>query len=275
MTKVIAFTNRKGGVGKSTHSVHCAAGLAASGWRVGLVDTDSQGHASLMLGMPDANGLYDVLIDKKALADVVQSVPPSKFSTPDDPAQGALFLLPSSDRTYRIPYLLQPQESFLFMQTLQDMGTTLELDLIVVDTNPTLNLFDGAVYLAVDGFVYVTECERLSLDGVTSAIAQLQAFAAQRQQYLGRTSHILGILPNKFRPNTRLHRRNIKLMADHFGAEMVWSPVNLQTLWAEATNSQELVYTYAPGGNEEADARAIAERVKGAVLAWEAVEAKS
>jgi cellulose biosynthesis protein BcsQ len=45
MSKIIVFHNRKGGVGKSTMSVHTAVGLAILGYRVGLVDTDSQGPA--------------------------------------------------------------------------------------------------------------------------------------------------------------------------------------------------------------------------------------
>jgi len=49
-TKIIAFTNRKGGVGKSTMSVHTAAGLAARGLRVGLIDTDIARLMKLSVG---------------------------------------------------------------------------------------------------------------------------------------------------------------------------------------------------------------------------------
>lgn len=274
-TKIIAFTNRKGGVGKSTFAVHTAAGLAARGHRVGLIDTDSQGHVALMLGLPEENGLYDALIEKKPLDQVMRLVPSEVYSTAALPSTGNLFVLPSSDRTYRIPYMLNPNETLLFLEMLDQMSEWFQLDAIIIDTNPTLNLFDGVVYLAVDGFVYVTECERLALDGVVSALDQLKNFAAQRKRYLNRESCVLGILPNKLRAETRLHRHNISKMVDHFGTEFVWNPVVLRTVWAEAVNSQELVYTYAPDGHEARDAWQVVQRVEAALNDFDAAIAQS
>ncbi len=260
--KIIAFTNRKGGVGKSTMSVHTAAGLAAIGYRVALVDTDSQGHVALMMGLPDENGLYDTLIDKKPIEQTLRLIDPTTYSPPENPSRGSLYVMPSSDRTYRIPYMLGSNETLLFMEMLDRMAEVFALDVIIIDTNPTLNLFDGVVYLAVDGFVYVTECERLALDGVISALGQLQNFADQRRRYLNRQSCVLGILPNKMRADTRLHRHNISKMSDHFGIDFVWAPIILRTIWAEATNSRELVYTYAPDGYEAEDAWRIVRRIE-------------
>jgi chromosome partitioning protein len=251
--KIVAVTNRKGGVGKSTMSTHIAAGLAAAGLKVGLVDTDSQGHAGLMLGMPDENGLYSALIEKKPLNEVVRLVDPERYMPPDTPAAGALYLLPSSDRTYKIPFELGQEENFLFLETLEAMGEWLNLDVIFIDTNPTMNLFDGSIYLAADAYIYVTECERLSLDGVQSAITQMTRFGKQRQKYLGRRSDILGVIPNKFRANTQVHRMNISAVAEALPGK-VWSPVTLRTAWVEAANLQEMIYRYAPTGQESRDA---------------------
>lgn len=251
--KIVAVTNRKGGVGKSTMSTHTAAGLATLGLNVGLVDTDSQGHAGLMLGMDDENGLYSAMIEKKPLDQVVRLVAPERYSTEDTPAKGNLYLLPSSDRTYKIPFELGQDESFLFLETLEQMGEWLNLDVILIDTNPTMNLFDGSIYLAADGYIYVTECERLSLDGVQSAIQQMTRFGKQREKYLGRRSEILGIIPNKFRANTHVHRMNIAAVAKALPGK-VWQPVTLRTAWVESANLQEMIYKYAPSGQESRDA---------------------
>jgi chromosome partitioning protein len=271
--KIIAVTNRKGGVGKSTVSTHVAAGLATHGFNVGLVDTDSQGHASLMLQMPDENGLYDALIAKRPLQEIVRLVPTEHYSTPDHPSTGNLYLLPSSDRTYKIPFELQQEESFLFLETMEEMGELYRLDVIIIDTNPTLNLFDGAVYLAADGYIYVTECERMALDGVQSAIEQMHRFSKRRQKYLGRESRILGIVPNKFRAKTNAHRDNITWLAEKYPG-LVWNPVILRTVWVEAANYQELIYTFAPTGQETRDAWNMVERAKGTLLAWQQEEEK-
>jgi chromosome partitioning protein len=268
--KILAVTNRKGGVGKSTIAAHTAAGLATLGMNVALVDTDSQGHAGYLMGMPHENGLYNALIEKWPLEEIVRFVSPEKYSTPDVPSRGNLFLLPSHDRTYRIPYLLEQHETFLFLQTMEAMGAQYNLDAVVVDTNPTLNLFDGSIHLAADGFIYVTECEMMSLEGVSEAIRQLQMFQTQRRQYLGRPSRIVGIIPNKMRADTRLHRHNISVLGTHYPG-LVWLPVMLRIIWAEAANSQELVYTYAPSGEEARDAWGFVKRTREALESWDTV----
>lgn len=269
MTKIIAVTNRKGGVGKTTMLTHVAAGLATMGYRVGVIDTDSQGHAGFMLKMPDENGLFEALIEKAPLEEVVRLVPPEHYSTPDQPARGSLYLLPSSDKTYKIPFELAPDESFLFLQRIEDMVEQFTLDVVLIDTNPTMTMFDGAVYLAADGYIYVTECERLSFDGINKAIDQMERARSSRKRYLGRDSRILGIIPNKMRARTHVHRYNIAKLGERYPG-LVWSPVILGTIWTEASNLQELVYTYAPGGDEAANAWRLVGETEKAIAAWEA-----
>ena len=262
----IAVVNRKGGVGKTTTAVHLAGGLATLGVRVGVIDTDSQGHAALMLGMPEENGLFDVLIENKPLADCARFVPPENYSTADNPSKGALYLLPGAEKTFKIPHELDETKSFAFVELVDNFATLYNLDAIVVDTNPTMSKLDGAVWLATDAYLYVVECERLSFDGLIKAIDQLKGFATQRKRYLRRDSFVLGIVPNKVRTNTELHRYNLSILAQQFG-NLVWSPITLRTGWASATNSQQLIYTYSPTGQEAKDAWDIVNKAM-EVLGW-------
>lgn len=274
MAVVMSIVNRKGGVGKSTISAHLAAGMATLGLNVAMVDTDSQGHASLMLSMEEENGLFAALVDKKPLQEVVRHVPPQNYSTADRPSEGNLYLLPSSALTYRIPYMLDPDDSFLFLEKMQEMSDLFALDVIVIDTAPTLGLLDGSIYLATDAYLYVTECERLSLDGIVKAVEQMQRAAKQRKQHLGRESRVVGIIPNKLRANTRNHRHNIRRLGEAFPG-MVWSPVILGTIWTECTSVGELVFTYAPTGQEAVDAWRIVNRTVETVKSWQATTAQN
>jgi chromosome partitioning protein len=269
MAMVISITNRKGGVGKSTMATHIAAGLAIEGLNVALVDTDSQGHSSLMLGMPETNGLFEALIDKKPLEEVVQTVAPDKYTSPDAPPRGNLYLLPSSALTYRIPHMLNSDETFLFIDKLDELAVLAHLDTIIIDTAPTMGLFDGSIYMATDAYIYVTECERLSFDGISKAVTQMRSITSQRKKFMGRESVIGGIIPNKMRANTINHRKNIEKLARAFPG-LVWSPVVLATIWTEATNAGELVYTYAPSGQEAEEAYRITEKTMEVIQTWTA-----
>lgn len=266
--KIISVTNRKGGVGKSTMAVHIAAGMATLGGRVGLVDTDSQGHAGLMLNMPEENGLFRALVEKAPMQEVLREVPIEHYSTPDNPARGALYLLPSGNQTYKIPHELDAGDAFAFLEVLEAMGEIFNLDVIVIDTNPTMSLFDGAVYMATDGFIYVTEINRLAFDGLQKITEEIARFSKSRKRYLGRGSRIIGIIPNKMQANTVLHRESITELVGAYG-ELVWQPVISRIAWAECTNLSEPIYKYAPSGQEAADAWRVTTQTMEVIRQWQ------
>ena len=75
--QVLAVFNHKGGTGKTTTSVNIAAGLAARGLRVLLVDTDSQGNVGVSLGLKTEKSLYHVLVMGLSAKDAAVNVRPN------------------------------------------------------------------------------------------------------------------------------------------------------------------------------------------------------
>lgn len=264
----IAVTNRKGGVGKTTHSLHLAAGLAVAGFSVALIDTDSQGHIAVSLDVPRTDALYDVLVDKQPIQQHIQLVDPAIYSTREHPAKGRLFLLPAFNKTYRIPHELGEFGTFAFLNMVDEMKREFDLHFVIIDTSPTLKDFDGAIYLATDGFIYVTEAEGLSLDGLDNAVAQMMGIARDRKTHLKRDTTVLGILPNKVRTNTDAHTIGLEELQRKYG-DLVWEPVALRTVWAEASLTHQVLYTYAPGSRATREAWHIVERTIKAIEAWQ------
>lgn len=251
--KTIAVRNNKGGVGKSTMTSHLAAGLAIHGNRVGIIDADSQGHCSVIMGVEATNALYDVMVNGTALSESVYYFTPDAYSVPDYPSKGELFLLPGSHKTYRIESELEPRSAFAFLDMVEKFGAEFNLDYLLVDTSPSFGAFDALVHMATDGYIYVTEVNSLSFHGVESIMQDAEFFIKDRRRYLNRDGAVLGIIPNKLRANAKLHRRNIEALADGFPG-LVWPPVTLRVIWEEAAQVNKLVYTYMPTGTEARDA---------------------
>lgn len=265
---VITITNRKGGVGKTTLSNHIAAGLATVGYRVALIDTDSQGHCAATLQMEREDGLYHLLVNKAPVEQVARLVPAENYSTADTPSKGALYLIPGADHTHRIPYELDQTDAFAFLQAMDELRRAFKLHFVIVDTNPTLTALDSYVYMASDAYIYVTETERLSSEAVERAIQQMQRFAQHREQYLNRKSTILGIIPNKVRMQTSAHQAGYQEMRDAYG-DLVWKPLLLRTTWVEASLVGQLVYNYAPSSRASADAWEMVKTAVERLASWQ------
>ena len=234
---VIAIANRKGGTGKTTVATHLAGALATRGQNVLLIDTDPQGHAALCLGLRKEPGLYNLLVDNAAWQDVVRPVSADSIAPADAAPTGQLFVLPSDEKTQVIPML--DKNPFSLQSRIEEIDGL--FDTLILDTAPTVTMFDGAVYLAAQAFLYVTECERLSLDGLNSGLKQFEEFSKRRTQ----PAHVIGIQPNMLREKTQNHAANLEALRKRFGA-LVWEPIAQRTTLSEATNFGKLVFAYAP-----------------------------
>lgn len=260
---VIDVTNRKGGVGKSTISAHVAAGLAIKGWKVLFVDTDPQGHATHLFGMEEDDGLYKLLVEEKDLSDVLKPVPRESYCR--EKPKGRLVLLPSSERTGTLSSLVS--DPFLFGDRLNEASAV--FDVVIMDSYPTTGMFDSSIYLAATDFIYVTQCEALSFDGINKGLAQINRINRKRIENGLLTNHVMGIVPNLVRQNTVSHRTNLETLKETFGG-LVWSPVSVQTKFSEASSLGQMIYVYAPSSNAADDMWLIVDRVEAALWQIEA-----
>lgn len=263
----IAFTNRKGGVGKTAISTHVAAQWATMGNRVLLIDTDPQGDACRMMGMKPTNGLYNLLVpdpetgETAPLENVLKPVPASAYSVPDSPATGALFILPSASNTSTIAALTD--NPFILAEKVNELKAL--FDVIVIDTSPTVTAFDAYVYLASDYYVFVTQCETLSTKGLREGIKQVERFSPMRERHMGAKSQVLKIVPNMMDSRLTIHRELMKDMVEDYGAEMLCNPIMYRKQYKEATEMGQLIYAYAPSSGEANDMRRMSAQVQEAV----------
>ena len=146
--RTIAVMNQKGGVGKTTTSVNLAAGLAAAGRSVCLVDLDPQAHASLHLGveaLPGTPSLYDVMLGRRRLIEIRRQVAESLWVIPGnvDLAGVERELAAAAGR------------ETVLRDALREFGTGCRLDYCLVDCPPSLGVLTINALAAV-GEVFIT-----------------------------------------------------------------------------------------------------------------------
>jgi chromosome partitioning protein len=234
MGKIIAITNQKGGVGKTTTTVNLAASLAVAERKTLVIDFDPQGNASSALGVDrasieDGKTIYQALIGQVSLKDVIR---PTELD--------CLFVAPATgDLTGAEIELVSAfaRESKL-KAALAEIKA--EYDYILIDCPPSLGLLTVNALNAADSFLVPLQCEYFALEGLTQL---LHTVSLVRQSLNPGLQHE-GIVLTMFDSRNNLANEVVKEVRTHFAEKAFETVVPRNVRLSECSSFGKPVILY-------------------------------
>ncbi|MBB0245612.1 ParA family protein [Streptomyces alkaliphilus] len=237
-TRIMIVANQKGGVGKTTTTVNLAASLALHGARVLVIDLDPQGNASTALGIDhhaEVPSIYDVLVEGKPLADVVQPVTDVEglFCAPAtiDLAGAEIELVSLVARESRLRRALDAYEQ--------------PLDYVFIDCPPSLGLLTVNALVAGAEVVIPIQCEYYALEGLGQLLRNVELVRG----HLNPDLHVSTILLTMYDGRTRLASQVAEEVRSHFGHEVLRTNIPRSVRISEAPSYGQTVLTYDPSSS--------------------------
>jgi chromosome partitioning protein len=247
MGRVIAVTNQKGGVGKTTTTINLGAALAEKGHYTLLIDGDPQGALSIGLGLPAYDlefSLYSILTDTRIpIAAVTHHIRPHLDLVPSniDLAGAELQLVAMMGREF----------------ILRDAIATVRerYDFILIDCPPSLGLLTVNALTAADEILVPLQCEFLAMRGLDTLIDVV----ARVQRRLNPKLRMLGIVPTMYNPR-RVHSRAVlDKVRTTYPNKLLSVAIKESTRFAEAPAARRTIFELDRSGDGAEAYRALAE----------------
>ncbi len=229
---ILAVINNKGGTGKTTTAVNLAAALAMKDKKTLLIDLDSQGSASLSMGIDRtafAPSIADAILAGKPLKPIIRGTAVEGLDlvtgTPDlANADLALVSRPGRERCLKVA--IEPIRMIY--------------EYVILDCPPSLSMLSVNAMVAADAFIIPTPPEYLSLEGLVGLMDAVQKI----HEGIGDHCRLLGILLTKVDRRRKVTDEIIHVIRDHYKNQVFRAEVGVDVRLVEAPSFGRTIFEY-------------------------------
>ena len=224
--KVIAVSNQKGGVGKTTTTVNFSVGLAQRGYKVLLIDTDYQASCTVALGLErefDNKSIYAALVNLAPIQDCIISS-----------GRKNLDVIPSTQHLVgaEIELVSATEREFILTEKLDVIRPL--YDFIIIDCPPSLGIVPINSLMAADSVIIPLQCEFFGLEGLEMLLDTIKII----QKRLKPSLYVEGILMTMFEDDSPLSLKMVSLMRTSFTNELFDTIIPRDTAFIDSTANQ-------------------------------------
>jgi chromosome partitioning protein len=222
MARIIAVTNQKGGVGKTTTSINFAASLAETGRRVLLIDLDAQGNATMGSGINKHEVIktgYDLLLGHAEIRDVIVYAPDAGYDLlpgNSDLTAAEVELLDRDNRERRL------RAALTYVQK--------DYEVIMIDCPPSLSILTINALAAAHSVFIPIQCEYYALEGLSALLETIE----QVRVAVNTELEIEGLLRTMYDARNNLSNDVSAQLQQHFGDKVYRTIIPRNVRLAEA-----------------------------------------